>query len=474
MKKNHLSMAVLLCCMVFLISAAGTNCAEAEKLGDRPRQVQVIVSGIDATSYIQGKDPNAYVPARMMDGREETCWQFSTKVSELKETFIYLSFEKGARVDQIWIKNGFWKVTDGLDQYTRNSRVKKTEIAFKYQGKSGYTDKQTVTLKDDEERRDWQKINLGRHDDVVGIRLRINSIYKGTKYKTDVCISEMMVVAEMPAITDTSLYCPLGSGTVNFGNTSADALYALATSKLATRSGPGTEYTEEGTYQVAGQMIRILAKAYDINNVCWVQCRIPYQNRYVTAWTGWKRFDHSTLDIALVSLSYQSSHAADEMTASEEDVPMYGFSESEADELTWPGGGLLTGSTDDETDDMLAVSGDANPALGDPGSAVAEYYSSTNPKGTMKILYRSGNEFRFEFSIERIAVFENLYAEVDSAGKGTFISRGDWDISGTIAIYDRVILLYLNDTPNLSFDMSAREFIGSDVLIFYREDRSSQ
>ena len=108
MKRKYLLRFVLLvCCSALLFTAVKINTAEAEKLGNKTSQVQVIVSGIDANSYIRGKDPNAYVPARMMDGREETCWQFSTKDSELKETFVYLSFDKGARVDQLWIKNGF-------------------------------------------------------------------------------------------------------------------------------------------------------------------------------------------------------------------------------------------------------------------------------------------------------------------------------------------------------------------------------
>ena len=76
--------------------------------------------------------------------------------------------------------------------------------------------------------------------------------------------------------------------------------YALAIQKLATRSGPGTQYSEPGTFNVKGQMIRILSKAYDSGGVLWVKCVIPYKGSTVIAWTGWKRFDHSTLDINTV------------------------------------------------------------------------------------------------------------------------------------------------------------------------------
>lgn len=76
--------------------------------------------------------------------------------------------------------------------------------------------------------------------------------------------------------------------------------YALAIQKLATRTGPGTQYAEPGTFNVAGQWIHILAKHYDVNDVCWVKCEIPTSNGTIIAWTGWKRFDHSTLDINTV------------------------------------------------------------------------------------------------------------------------------------------------------------------------------
>ncbi len=84
----------------------------------------------------------------------------------------------------------------------------------------------------------------------------------------------------------------------------AQEYYALATQKLATRTGPGTQYSEPGTFNVKGQWIRILAKAYDSGGVLWVKCEIPTRNGTIVAWTGWKRFDHSTLDIHLVPEEY--------------------------------------------------------------------------------------------------------------------------------------------------------------------------
>lgn len=82
---------------------------------------------------------------------------------------------------------------------------------------------------------------------------------------------------------------------------SSGAIYGLAIQKLATRKGPGTQYEEGGTYNVKGQRIRILAKAWDRrNSIWWVKCEIPYKGETRILWTGYKRFDHSDLPLDII------------------------------------------------------------------------------------------------------------------------------------------------------------------------------
>lgn len=79
---------------------------------------------------------------------------------------------------------------------------------------------------------------------------------------------------------------------------SGRAVYGLTIDKLATRKGPGTQYEGGGTYSVKGQYIQVLAKAYDNRNgIWWVKCVIPYHGENRILWTGWKRFDHSTISL---------------------------------------------------------------------------------------------------------------------------------------------------------------------------------
>ena len=107
---------------------------------------------------------------------------------------MYFFFETCGSFDEIWIKNGFWKKSDGKDQYLRNSRVKTMTVEFSYPDGDGYRDAVSVSLKDDKKRKDWTVISLDHKTLVHAVRFRIDSIYQGTKFKNDVCISEVMFV----------------------------------------------------------------------------------------------------------------------------------------------------------------------------------------------------------------------------------------------------------------------------------------
>lgn len=48
--------------------------------------------------------------------------------------------------------------------------------------------------------------------------------------------------------------------------------------KLATRSGPGTRFGDTGSFDVRGETVKILCRAYNHNDVCWVECEVrPYK-----------------------------------------------------------------------------------------------------------------------------------------------------------------------------------------------------
>ena len=74
----------------------------------------------------------------------------------------------------------------------------------------------------------------------------------------------------------------------------------LAVDRLATRSGPSTEYRETGTYWVEGEAVRIVSLAYDKNGICWVQCEVLYGNKLRRVYTGLKRLDTASFDLGSV------------------------------------------------------------------------------------------------------------------------------------------------------------------------------
>ncbi len=157
--------------------------------------LQVPVSRVDATSHIVGsRDPAAYAPVRMLDGEETTAFQFSTGTTPLGQAYLSFDFDGPVTLDELWIKNGFWKITDGLDQYTRNSRIKKMTIFVRFAGADGDLPLREATLADDPARRDWQTVSLPGAQNITGVRIRVDEIYTGSRFPTDVCISEIMFV----------------------------------------------------------------------------------------------------------------------------------------------------------------------------------------------------------------------------------------------------------------------------------------
>ena len=272
---------LLIACLCLLLAASAARADAA-------------IAAVDATSWIVGKDPSAYAPQRMVDGNEATAFQFSLKSAPLGSEYLYFHLAAPGDLSALWIKNGFWKITDGKDQYLRNSRVKSMNIAFAYGGSLSYGDAQQVTLPDDRTRADWTRVDFSPRQGVTSVRFQILSIYKGSKYPNDVCISEVRFSA------------PAGSSVQPGASTGG--LWGLAIDKLATRDGPGTNYAGKGTYSVQGQSIRVLSRAWDArNSIWWVKCEIPYHGEIRVLWTGYKRFDSSTLPLESIPIETVSA-----------------------------------------------------------------------------------------------------------------------------------------------------------------------
>jgi hypothetical protein len=265
---------------------------ELEQIPGETDRVKVIVYRVDATSFIANKkDPGRWRPENAADGNETTCWQFSAKKGLKGKTRIDLTFDSPQTVDEIWFKNGFWAVNDkGKDQYPLNARLKDVRIEFLYDNEQKARDPVELTLKD-ESRNGWQRFSLGKHENVRMVSVAVVSVYKGSSFPNDVCLSEVMPVQISPA----EMARPAQEEQTAVVYESDPSITGCnLTQKLATRSGPGTEYAEPGTFfskNWQNQTVKVLKKSYD-GSVWWVQ--VDFQNGSKSkyrVWTGAKRVD---------------------------------------------------------------------------------------------------------------------------------------------------------------------------------------
>ena len=262
-----------------------------EQIPGETDKVMVRLISVDASEFIeQGDDPSRWQPSNAADGNETTCWQHTAR----NGAWLELNTGLPETVDEIWFKNGFWAYnTENKDQYSINARPKKVTIQILYNGEKKYREAGKLTLAD-EWGNDWQRFSLGHHENVTAVRIVIQSVYKGSFFKNDVCLSEVMLVQHAPAAT--AMPARPEQAAVIY-ESRPDVTGCSLLDQLATRSGPSTIYAEPGTFfyknnSWKNQTIRVLKKAKG-NGVWWVQ--VDFQNgkggKKYRVWTGAKRVD---------------------------------------------------------------------------------------------------------------------------------------------------------------------------------------
>ena len=263
-----------------------------EQIPGETDRVKVIPTATGASSFIANKkNPGLWVPANATDGNETTCWQFSAKKGLKGKSWLQLDYSYGATVDEIWFKNGFWAVNDkGKDQYPINARLKAVKVEFMYAGETKYRDPVELTLLD-ESRTGWQQFSVGNHENVVQVRVAVVSVYKGSSFPNDVCLSEVMMVRHADAATAVA---PAGDQAAVVYESRPDITGVGLLDKIATRSGPGTHFEETRTFfpdTWQTETVLVLKKSY-ANGVWWVQLDFRNGSKgHYRVWTGAKRVD---------------------------------------------------------------------------------------------------------------------------------------------------------------------------------------
>lgn len=259
---------------------------QLEQIPGETERVKIRLQSVDASLFIKaGDNPKKWIPENAADGNETTCWQYNGGGGQ----WLQLNLGSAESVDEIWFKNGFWGYNNkGKEQYSINARPKSITVEFTY---GGGRDSENFTLADTWGN-DWQRFQVSHRDNVSSVRIIVNSIYTGSYFKNDVCLSEVMLVQHASA-----------SGAMPAQGNQAAVVYESRPEvsgcelldRLSTRSGPGTVYQEPGTFfrndTWKGKTVRVLKKGKG-DGVWWIQ--VDFQtdngNRY-RVWTGKKRVD---------------------------------------------------------------------------------------------------------------------------------------------------------------------------------------
>jgi len=268
-----------------------------EQIPGETDKVMVVADLTEASSFIANKkDPEKWIPENAADGDETTCWQFSAKKGLKGKSWIAIAFNAAQTVDELWFKNGFWAYNDkGKDQYPINARLKGIRVEFLYgDGSAEYRDAKEYTLADD--RSDWQRIDIGRHEEVTRIRIAVLSSYKGSSFPNDVCLSEVMAVRNAPA---SSAMPPREQKAATVYESRPDITGCSLKMKLATRSGPGTQFTDAGTFFQKNwkeQTVLVYKKKYD-GSLWWVQ--VDFRNGKKKKYRVWTGAEKERVDVDL-------------------------------------------------------------------------------------------------------------------------------------------------------------------------------
>lgn len=140
------------------------------------------VDGADlcASSFLASQGRNTYRVANLIDGDARTAWVEGASDDGIGESLLF-EFEEPQRVRMLELRNGY---TKSEDIFRKNNRIREIEII----PSAGHS--VVITLEDIEA---MQRIDLSGMEAVRWLQLRINSVYRGSKYR-DTALSELRFI----------------------------------------------------------------------------------------------------------------------------------------------------------------------------------------------------------------------------------------------------------------------------------------
>ena len=193
----------------------------------------------------------------------------------------------GATVSDIWLRNGDYAGADSYDRFDLATTLRVTVYTFQ-NGQSAATayryamdqtyDPRAVT---DVWYEGYQRIALPqRFENVTFIALTVEEARGGYEQMNQIAFTDVIVTSGGTASA------PPATPSV------ASRVPGVLKMRLATRTGPSTNYTEPGSFHSKGYELDVISQAYDNRNgIWWVQVEFEYKGEPMRAYTGVKRVD---------------------------------------------------------------------------------------------------------------------------------------------------------------------------------------
>ena len=256
-----------------------------------------------------------------LDGNWSTSMGFMGWNTEALDDIPDISFYfNGASIRDLWIRNGW-----DSEYYTEYARIMILDMTV-WCGDTAYViprfklqDSIDTTLFNQNWIDGYQRLSLPmRYDNVTRVDLFIKGWYQGEgNKKYEMRIADMVFLPATPEeLYGSNIFngggyypypvwtptpqpwaptlIPTATPRPTMGPTDNPntGIQVLTKERLATRSGPGTDYTELGSYFQQGTWVRALSAAYDSKNgIWWIQVELTYLGEQRRVYTGVKRLE---------------------------------------------------------------------------------------------------------------------------------------------------------------------------------------
>ena len=260
----------------------------------------------------------------LFDGKWSTWMWFgchnTPALDKIPDITLYFS---NVTIRDIWLRNGTQK-----DDYTNYARMRRVDVTI-WSGDTVLATKKFDLLTDSVDTAErsanmydgYQRLSFKQqYTDVTRVDLEIKAWYHGTKKQSQY----QMLISDMLFLPD-SLENIYGSGifsydyNYNYYTPTAVPSGPVVTAapgqkggidvktnqRLATCSGPGTQYNGTGSYFQAGKWVKALTAAYDNSNkIWWIQVELTYAGKLRRVYTGVKRLNMDALQVPVEEASY--------------------------------------------------------------------------------------------------------------------------------------------------------------------------